>query len=79
MPEIPKLEQPAQTNSIEPQDIIITRARQPEGSFRWHSFYSGKAAQDKFSVAFFFVIFRVAIGYARMRSASITSLVLVLL
>ena len=25
-------------------------------------------------MAFFFVIFRVAIGYARMRSASITSL-----
>ena len=36
--------------------------------------YSGKAARGKFSVAFFFVIFRVAIGYARMRSASITSL-----
>ena len=35
-------------------------------------YYSGKAARGKFSVAFFFVIFRVAIGYARMRSASIS-------
>ena len=38
-----------------------------------NNYYSGKAARGKFSVAFFFVIFRVAIGYARMRSASITS------
>ena len=33
--------------------------------------YSGKAARGKFSVAFFFVIFCVAIGYARLRSTSI--------
>ena len=40
-------------------------------SFTEFPYYSGKAARGKFSVAFFFVIFRVAIGYARMRSASI--------
>ena len=51
------------------QRLATTETTAQHGNFN----YSGKAARGKFSVAFFFVIFRVAIGYARMRSASITS------